>query len=223
MRSKELIESPKPRISVAMCIDVGGSVTWSHEYNLNRAVKEFYSALCSDENGGNFELCIIAFSNKATLMQNFMPVEKNVSLPKLSVCSRKKHIGAGVNMALDMLEQRKREYKEIGIDYCQPWLVLITDGVPAGEDRKTTEKAIKRTRDLVLSRQLSVYPICIDSSVLPAFSPRCPLLYLHDTGDATENYLSISKNFEYIDWNTSPDWIPSSEPKDFEKWWPIQE
>lgn len=89
MRSKELIESSKPRISVAMCIDVGGSVTWSHEYNLNRAVKEFYSALCSDENRGNFELCIIAFSNKATLMQNFMPVEKNVSLPKLSVCSRK--------------------------------------------------------------------------------------------------------------------------------------
>ena len=40
------------------------------------------------------------------------------------------NLGGGVSLALDRLETRKQEYQKAGVDYFQPWLVLMTDGQP---------------------------------------------------------------------------------------------
>ena len=82
-------------------------------------------------------------------------------------------------MALDLLDQRKREYRSNGVDYYQPWLVLMTDGAPNG-DRGVLTRAISRTTEAVNSRKLTIFPIGIgsdaDMKVLGDFSPkRAPL------------------------------------------------
>ena len=41
-------------------------------------------------------------------------------------------MGEGVRLALDLLDKRKQEYKDKGVDYYQPWLVLMSDGQPNG-------------------------------------------------------------------------------------------
>ena len=38
-------------------------------------------------------------------------------------------MGEGVDLALNLLEQRKAAYKATGVDYYQPILVLMSDGV----------------------------------------------------------------------------------------------
>lgn len=88
-------------------------------------------------------------------------------------------MGEAVNLALDLLEQRKEEYKDKGVDYYQPWLVLMTDGEPNGDSRKL-QMAIDRTCCMVNSRKLTVFPIGIgsyaDMGTLAKFSPnRSPL------------------------------------------------
>ena len=85
----------------------------------------------------------------------------------------------GVNIGLDLLEKRKEEYKDKGVDYYQPWLVLMTDGGPNG-DNEELSRAIRRTVDLVTQKKLTVFPIGIgeeaDMNVLAKFSPkRLPL------------------------------------------------
>ena len=88
-------------------------------------------------------------------------------------------MGEAVNLALDLLEHRKEEYKEKGVDYYQPWLVLMTDGEPNG-DKVELSSAINRTSNLVNEKKLTVFPIGIgteaDINVLSQFSPnRQPL------------------------------------------------
>ena len=88
-------------------------------------------------------------------------------------------MGEAVNIGLDLLEKRKEEYKDKGVDYYQPWLVLMTDGGPNG-DNEELSRAIRRTVDLVNQKKLTVFPIGIgeeaDMNVLAEFSPkRSPL------------------------------------------------
>ena len=82
-------------------------------------------------------------------------------------------------MALDLLDQRKKEYQSNGVDYYQPWLVLMTDGAPNG-DKGELSRAIARTTEAINSRKLTIFPIGIgsdaDMKVLGEFSPkRAPL------------------------------------------------
>lgn len=88
-------------------------------------------------------------------------------------------MGEAVNLSLDMLEERKKEYRQNGVDYYQPWLVLMSDGAPNG-DPNELDRAIKRVNDLVASKKLVVFAIGVgeyaDMDVLAKFSPnRRPL------------------------------------------------
>ena len=88
-------------------------------------------------------------------------------------------MGEAVNLALDLLEERKQEYRDQGVDYYQPWLVLMTDGEPNGSSSEL-ERAIQRTDEAVRQRKLTVFPIGIgrdaDMDTLAEFSPnRSPL------------------------------------------------
>ena len=66
-------------------------------------------------------------------------------------------MGEGVELALDLLEQRKSDYSNKGVDYYQPWLVLMTDGNPTDD----ISNAVKRVQELYGQRKLTVFSIAI--------------------------------------------------------------
>ena len=107
-------------------------------------------------------------------------------------------MGEAVNMALDMLEERKKKYREHGVDYYQPWLVLMTDGAPNGSDAEL-HRAAQRTCDMVNSRKLTVFPIGVgpdaDMQVLKNFSPKRSPLKL--------NGLKFREFFEWLSQSVS--------------------
>jgi len=179
MQMEDLVENPSARVPVCLCLDVSGSMKGTPIDELNKGVELFFDAIREDEIAMySAEVSLVTFGDSVESVLDFCSLERNPLVPELRA-NGLTPMGEAVNLALDKLEERKQMYKKVGVDYYQPWLVLMTDGSPNG-DPKELERAVTRTVEMVGSRKLTVFPIGIGSSadmnVLARFSPnRAPL------------------------------------------------
>ena len=94
---------------------------------LNEGVKTFYQAINDDEIARfSAEICIVTFG-PVSLEADFATLDTRPQPPILSA-SGNTPMGEAVELAINSLERRKTAYKASGVDYYQPWLVLMTDG-----------------------------------------------------------------------------------------------
>ena len=158
---------------------VDGGVTALQE--MIDGVNLFYEDLFDDEVARySAEVCIVAFGGDSPeLVMDFATLdrqeyERKEILKKLKARGETP-MGEAVNMALDCLEQRKNEYKEVGVDYYQPWLVIMTDGGSNGSGMEFN-RAVARTNKLINSSKLTIFPVGIgneaDMDCLAKFSPK---------------------------------------------------
>lgn len=179
VRLEDLVNNPTARVPVCLCLDTSGSMDGTPINELNEGVKLFYDAIREDETAlYSAEISIVTFGGEALLIEDFANINRQPVAPVLGA-NGMTPMGEAVNLALDCLEKRKQEYKDKGVDYYQPWLVLMTDGAPNGSSSELST-AIQRTVELVNDRKLTVFPIGIgkdaDMNVLQQFSPtRSPL------------------------------------------------
>lgn len=205
LRLEDLVSNPTPRVPICLCLDTSGSMgavtgectptgetvfedgkQWrivtggtSRISELQKGIELFYKSIRDDEVAVYAaEICIVEFNDSAYSVVDFANIERQQNIPKLKARGNTA-MGEGVNLALDLLEKRKLEYKDKGVDYYQPWLVLMTDGESNGSDFEL-QKAIKRTNELVNNKKLTIFPIGIGDEAgmqtLQKFSPtRSPL------------------------------------------------
>lgn len=179
IRIEDLVNNPTPRIPICLCLDVSSSMGGAPISELNEGVRIFYDAIRNDEMAvHSAEICIVTFGSDAKCIADFASLEIQKECPTLHAFGNTL-MGEGMNLGLDLLEKRKNEYKERGVDYYQPWIVLMTDGEPNGGVNEL-QRAISRTVELVSAKKLTIFPIGIgdnaDMSVLAQFSPnRSPL------------------------------------------------
>lgn len=179
IRIEDLVNNPTARIPICLCLDVSSSMGGAPISELNEGVRIFYDAIRNDEMAvHSAEICIVTFGDKVECLADFASLEIQKQCPTLHA-SGYTPMGEAMNLGLDLLEKRKGEYKSRGVDYYQPWIVLMTDGGPNG-DANELQRAISRTVELVSAKKLTIFPIGIgdyaDMSVLAQFSPnRSPL------------------------------------------------
>lgn len=179
LESSDLADNPATRVPVILCLDTSGSMDGSPINELNSGVQLFYDAIRDDEIAlYAADIGIVTFNDTATCISDFAGIADKSFAPTLSA-SGMTYMGEAVNMALDMVERRKQEYKSNGIEYFQPWLVLMTDGKPNGSTSELS-RAVARTIDMEAQRKLTVFPIGIgdgaDMNALAQFSAkRTPL------------------------------------------------
>jgi len=180
LRLDELTENPTARVPVCLALDTSGSMGGTKILELNAAIASFYSAVRTDEMASiSAEIAIVTFGITVAKVMDFAGVNRQ-KVPVLSA-SGATPMGAAVSLSLDMLEQAKRVYSEMGVDYFQPWLVLMTDGEPTDD----ITLAVRRCRELVSKRKLTVFPVAIgrDANLhtLASFSPNLPPLRMEST------------------------------------------
>lgn len=172
----DLVNNPTARVPVCLCLDVSGSMHGRPINELNEGVRMFYNAIQEDEIAlYAAEICIVTFGgNGAQCISNFSNLSPYQEAPVLEAGGMTP-MGEAVNLGLDLLEKRKNEYKSKGVDYYQPWLVLMTDGEPNGDNNELA-RAIGRASEMANWKKLSVFPIGIgddaDMDVLARFSPK---------------------------------------------------
>lgn len=176
---------------------VDGGITAFQE--MIEGVNLFYDNLLEDDVAHySAEVCVITFSGDTPeLVMDFSGLdnqekERREKLAELEI-EGDTPMGEAVNLALDRLDECKKYYKEEGIDYFQPWLVLMTDGAPNGSEQELN-RAINRTTELVNQKKLTVFPIAIgngaDMNCLAKFSPKRQPLRLNET--------NFKKFFEWL-------------------------
>lgn len=175
----DLVDNPIPRVPVSLCLDCSGSMSGAPIDELNKGVKAFYSAIYKDEVARySAEISIVTFG-PVKLETDFQTLDVNSQAPILRA-SGQTPMGSAIKLSLDSLESRKEQYRKNGVDYYQPWLVLMTDGRPCGEPAGVLEEQTRRVAKMVESRKLTVFPIAIGNDVpmqvLQQLSPnRSPL------------------------------------------------
>lgn len=188
-----LVENPTPRVPICLCLDRSPSMSGRAEWGapkgtigvpineLNEGVKIFFNSIKDDEIAKySAEISIVVFSGTSEKILDFDYIE-NIDIPEIELETTYggTSIGSAVEEAIKSLEKRKEEYKNVGVDYYQPWLVLMTDGEPTDD---THIGISKKVRQMVKENKLTVFPIGIgdgaDMKTLEMFSPNRPPLKL---------------------------------------------
>lgn len=177
LRQEDLVENPTARVPICLVLDVSGSMGGAPINELNEGVKLFFDAIRADDVAQYAaEICIVTFGDSVQKKVDFMSIERQEA-PTLDAMGSTP-MGEGIGMALDLLEARKEDYKRAGVDYYQPWMVVMTDGAPTDD----ITAAASRINTLVAGKKLTVFPIAIgdgaNMATLATLSPTRPPLRL---------------------------------------------
>ena len=139
---------------------------------LNGALKEFRDAIESDSLASlRVETAIVSFNDDVRLEQDFATVDA-LTPPALDARGETS-TAAAVNFALDMVEERKQVYRNAGIAYYRPWVVLITDGAST-ESREQMMAASERLRRAEEAKQLAFFCVGVEGANMEELSQMSP-------------------------------------------------
>ena len=207
LRRQDLITNPTSRVAICLVLDASGSMSevvegtfestgqtyykdnqkWEAVTGgttrldlMNEGVKLFFDELVNDEIAKySAEVSVVAFAGKSETILDFESLSRVHFVELSEMAQDGTNIGDAVQMALSLLDTRKQEYQEVGVDYYQPWIVIMTDGKPTEENYKNIAQEVSKR---VLDKRLSVFPIGVgdgaDMDVLALFSPKRPPLKL---------------------------------------------
>lgn len=160
-RHNDLINNPSPRCPVALVLDTSSSMSGDPIATLNQGAQLFIDEVKSDDLARwSVDLAVYTAGNGGVqCLQSFVGIEQIAGIAPLQAggCTP---LGAAARMALDDLEARKRNYRDNGIPYYQPWLVIISDGSPTD----TWQDAAQRARELAQQRKLVSLPVGVDGA-----------------------------------------------------------
>ena len=171
----DLIDNPTTRVPVVLCLDTSASMQGEKINELNLGVKRFFNAVKDDDIAKySVELCIVTFNTIAKKILDFANIDRQVSAFEHITLEAfgSTAMGAAVKLSLELLEDRKKEYQDKGVDYWQPWLVLMTDGQPTD----STEESSQMVSEMVKNKKITIFPIGIGDGAnmarLKQFSPK---------------------------------------------------
>lgn len=105
-------------------VDTSGSMDSSIN-QLREGLRELADSL-NDQQKGIVEFCIIGFDDDARILVPFGPVY-DFEVPKFE-CGGMTAMHSAVELGLNELDARKRQYKENRTAYYRPWMFMLTDG-----------------------------------------------------------------------------------------------
>ncbi len=159
----ELLINTAKRIPICLCIDTSGSMSYKDNEGISRiervkkGLNDFFESVSQDfELSSMAEICILGYSTKPYLVRKFKTIEEGASEDVRLVADGKGDMGLGVLEALNICNKRKEQYKEMGRDYYQPILVILSDGHTTGEGNvgENLQKAQRETLRLESEHKL---------------------------------------------------------------------
>jgi uncharacterized protein YegL len=171
-RSNDLIENPSARCACMLVVDTSSSMSGAPINELNAGLRSLLQALHDDEVASfSVELGIVSTGSGTPREELPLTTANRIEQVAPLHASGGTPLGQAVKLALSKLEQRKEQYKRLGVPYFQPWLIVISDGEPTDAWKEAAAKA----HELSLNRKLVSLPVGVQGAnlaVLGEFSHR---------------------------------------------------
>lgn len=115
---------------VVLLLDTSGSMSGQPIDELNKAIIKLKDDILEDALLSNrLEVGIVAFDDDARVERGIDLITPETQLPTLSI-GGVTNLVAGMEKAIELVEDRKTFYKANGEQYYRPFIVLFTDGAP---------------------------------------------------------------------------------------------
>lgn len=161
-----------------LVLDVSGSMSGSPINQLNEGLRRFQEELLKDEvTRDRLEVAIVTFGSDVETIQG-PELLTDFMMPTLKADGLTQMID-GIGEAIDIVNYRKQFYKDHGIPYYRPWIVMMTDGAPCPDGQDVDGMAM-RINDAHNHKEFVFMPVgvgdAIDEDVLrklstPMFPP----------------------------------------------------
>ncbi len=170
--SDDFADNPEPRCPCVLLLDTSISMGGMPIMQLNDGVRTFKKELSQDPLATKrVEVAVVTFG-PVTVESDFHTVPN--FHPRELETTGDTPMGEAINTAIDMVSRRKKEYKEHGISYYKPWIILITDGAPTDDFRK----AAMRVKEGEASKSFAFFAIGVEGAsmdILQSISARAPI------------------------------------------------
>ncbi len=164
--------NPEPRCPCVLLLDVSSSMSGTPIDELNAGLATFREELAADA---------LAMKRVEVAIVTFGPVRVEVPFtgagsfePPTLAAQGDTPMGAAITQAIQLVRDRKAEYRANGISYYRPWIFLITDGAPTD----AWQSAAGAVREGEAGKQFAFFAIGVrgaNMEVLAQISAREPL------------------------------------------------
>jgi uncharacterized protein YegL len=159
----EFAENPEPRCPCVLLLDTSGSMSGTPIEALNAGLQTFGDELNKDDLARKrVEVAIVTFNSQVSVIQDFVTADR-FEAPILKAQGLTS-MGTGIDRALNLIADRKLQYRNNGVTYYRPWVFLITDGEPQGEPEGAIDRAISRIRDEENSKRVAFFAVGVESA-----------------------------------------------------------
>ena len=206
------------KLPVCLVLDISGSMEETLRSSrgrvkkideLNNNIEMLFDTIRNDPNANAMsDICLIGCGGDApVVICGYSNVDK-IKFQRLTAFGRTP-LGASVDLALDLLQKRRRFYRDSGIEHYKPILMIMSDGMPTEYPSQYIQSA-HRCSEMVNNEGLKVLPIGIGDSanldILNLFSPKVQAKVIVNMDVFKELFRMLSKSMSNSD-NTVFDWL----------------
>jgi uncharacterized protein YegL len=165
----EFAENPEPRCPCVLLLDTSGSMQGTPINALNEGLLSFRDELIKNPLAARrVEVAIITFDSHVNVVQDFVTADQ--FNPPILTAQGLTNMGSGINKALDLIQERKIQYRTNGIAYYRPWVFMITDGEPQGESENIIEQATKRLQMDEANKRVAFFTVGVENANMARLS-----------------------------------------------------
>ncbi len=173
----EFAENPEPRCPCVLLLDTSGSMQGEAITALNQGLQSFRNELIHNSLASRrVEVAIITFDSHVNVVQDFVTADQ--FHPPMLTAQGLTTMGAGIHKALDLIQERKAQYRSNGVAYYRPWIFMITDGEPQGEFDDVVNQASQRLQLDEASKRVAFFTVGVENAnmnLLSQIAVRTPL------------------------------------------------